>query len=86
MQSKRDTQPEYGRKNHLLDLYRYGSDFAWGFGPTLRPPAVRKKAAFVFVSQPLGTNAVFLLVFNDERWPRPPIRFGKLFGAELPDD
>jgi hypothetical protein len=34
-----------------------GSDFAWGFGPTCGPPFVSKNAAFVFVSQPLGTNA-----------------------------
>ena len=34
-----------------------GSDFAWGFGPTCGPPFVRENAAFVFVSQPLGTNA-----------------------------
>jgi hypothetical protein len=34
-----------------------GSDFAWGFGPACGPPFVRKNAAFVFVSQPLGTNA-----------------------------
>jgi hypothetical protein len=37
--------------------YSTGSDFAWGYGPTCGAPFVRKNAAFVFVSQPLGTNA-----------------------------